>query len=108
MMRLTLEIVVKTLFNADISGEADKVGQVLSQMVKPFASQATLKWILDNRLPTATHRQFNRAAREIDEIVYRLIAERRASGSDQGDLLSMLLAAPDEEGSHMNAKQLRE
>src|SRR5213075_1427971 len=43
MMRLTLEIVVKTLFNADISGEADKVGRVLSQMVKPFASQATLK-----------------------------------------------------------------
>src|SRR5712664_1713861 len=39
MLRLTLEIVVKTLFNADISEEADKVGRVLSQMVKPFASQ---------------------------------------------------------------------
>ena len=42
MMRLTLEIVVKTLFNTDVSGEADKVGQVLSEMAKPFASQATL------------------------------------------------------------------
>src|SRR5436190_14723006 len=77
MMRLTLEIVVKTLFNADISGEADKVERVLSQMVEPFASQATLKWILDNRLPTPAHRRFNRAAREIDEIVYRIISERR-------------------------------
>ena len=108
MMRLTLEIVVKTLFNADVSGDADKVGRVLAQMVKPFASQATLKWILDNRLPTPTHRRFNEAAREIDEIVFRIIAERRSSGSDQGDLLSMLLAAHDEDGSQMSDRQLRD
>ncbi len=108
MMRLTLEIVVKTLFNADVSGDADKVGRVLAQMVKPFASQATLKWILDNRLPTPTHRRFNEAAREIDEIVFRIIAERRSSGSDEGDLLSMLLAAHDEDGSQMSDRQLRD
>jgi cytochrome P450 len=108
MMRLALEIVVKTLFDADISGDADKVGHVLSQMVKPFASQATLKWIADNRLPTATHRRFNSAAREIDTIVYHLIAERRSSGSDQGDLLSMLLAAHDEDGSQLSDRQLRD
>src|SRR5678815_3404248 len=45
MTRLTLEIVVKTLFNADVSNDADHVGAMLSQVVKPFASQATLKWI---------------------------------------------------------------
>jgi cytochrome P450 len=108
MMRLTLEIVVKTLFNAEISGDADKVGQVLSEMVKPFASQATLKWILDNRLPTSTHRRFNAAAREIDNVVYRIIGERRSSGADEGDLLSMLLAAHDEDGSQMTDRQLRD
>jgi cytochrome P450 len=109
MMRLALEIVVKTLFNADVSGEADRVGQVLSQMVKPFASQATMKWILDNRLPTRAHRQFHAAAREIDEIVYKIIGERRASGIDHGDLLSMLLAAHDEDdGSQMTDRQLRD
>ncbi|HEY6232916.1 MAG TPA: cytochrome P450 [Pyrinomonadaceae bacterium] len=108
MMRLTLEVVVKTLFNADVSDDADKVGQVLSEMVKPFASQATLKWILDNRLPTSTHRRFNEAAREIDSIVYRIISDRRSSGSDQGDLLSMLLAAHDEDGSQMTDRQLRD
>src|SRR5687768_13630156 len=73
MMRLTLEIVVKTLFSADVSQDADKVGQVLSQIVKPFASQATIKWILDNRLPTAAHRRFHREAQAIDDIVYRII-----------------------------------
>ena len=108
MMRLTLEIVVKTLFNADVSADADKVGRVLSHIVKPFASQATLKWIMDNRLPTAAHRKFNQDAQEIDAIVYRIISERRQSGRDQGDLLSMLLAAHDEDGTQMNDKQLRD
>ena len=108
MMRLTLEIVVKTLFNADVSADADKVGRVLSQIVKPFASQATLKWIMDNRLPTAAHRRFNRDAQEIDAIVYRIISERRQSGRDQGDLLSMLLEAHDDDGSQMSDKQLRD
>jgi cytochrome P450 len=108
MMRLTLEIVVKTLFNSDVSGDAAKVERALSQIVKPFSSQATLKWIIDNRLPTKTHRQFNEWAKEIDKIVYRIISERRASGSDQGDLLSMLLAAHDEDGSQMTNRQLRD
>src|SRR5438874_1522802 len=82
MMRLTLEIVARTLFNADVSGDADRVGKILSEIVKPFASQATLKWILDNRLPTPDHFRFHNLARQIDDIVYRIIAERRASGRD--------------------------
>jgi cytochrome P450 len=108
MMRLTLEIVVKTLFNADVSADSEKVGQVLSRIVTPFAGQATLKWIMDNRLPTTTHRLFNQDAREIDEIVFRIIDERRRSGRDEGDLLSMLLKAQDEDGSRLSDKQLRD
>ena len=108
MMRLTLEIVVKTLFDADVSGDADRVGRVLSELVKPFASQATLKWILDNRLPTPAHRRFHRAVGEIDKVIYRIIAERRNSGYDQGDLLSMLLQAHDDDGSQMTDSQLRD
>src|SRR5688572_12019179 len=108
MTRLTLEIVVKTLFNSDVSKDADHVGRILTSLVKPFASQATLKWILDNRLPTPGHRRYFNAVSEIDRIVYRIIAERRASGSDEGDLLSMLLEAQDEDGSQMNDAQLRD
>jgi cytochrome P450 len=108
MMRLTLEIVVKTLFNADVSADADKVGRVLSRIVTPFAGQATLKWIMDNRLPTLSRWRFNEDAREIDEIVYRIIDERRQARTDQGDLLSMLLRAQDEDGSQMNDRQLRD
>lgn len=108
MTRLTLEIVVKTLFNSDVSNDADHIGQILSGLAKPFASQATLKWILDNRLPTPGHRRYFNAVSEIDRIVFRIIAERRASGYDEGDLLSMLLQAQDDDGSQMTDAQLRD
>src|SRR5690349_13011296 len=108
MTRLTLEIVVKTLFNSDVSRDADHVGAMLSQIARPFASQATLKWIADNRLPTPGHYRYFNAVREIDNIVFRIIAERRASATDEGDLLSMLLQAQDEDGSHMTDAQLRD
>ena len=108
MLRLSLEIVVKTLFNSNVSEDADRVERVMSELVKPFASQATLRWIVNNRLPTRAHRRFHQLAAEIDEIIYRIIGERRASGRDEGDLLSMLLAAQDEDGSQMSDKQLRD
>src|SRR5437762_2064595 len=108
MMRLTLEIVVQCLFSAEVSHDVDHIGETLAEMVKPFASQATLKWILNNRLPTPEHIRFHRLTRKIDNVVYRIIAERRASGKDEGDLLSMLLDAHDEDGSGMSDQQLRD
>ncbi len=108
MMRLTLEIVVRCLFSADVSNDVDHVGETLKELVKPFAAQATLKWILNNRLPTPQHRQFNRLVKKIDDVVYRIINERRANGEDAGDLLSMLLKARDEDGSQMSDQQLRD
>ena len=108
MMRLTLEIVVSCLFRADVSTDVDHVGDTLKELVKPFASQATVSWILNNRLPTPAHLRFHRQAKRIDDVVYRIIAERRASNQDEGDLLSMLLAARDEDGSQMNDRQLRD
>src|SRR5919112_3950939 len=109
MLALTRVVVAQTLFGADVSvGDSREIGDALSRLVRPFASQATLKWILDNRLPTPAHLRFKRDVRKIDRFVYRLIEERRASREDTGDLLSMLLAAQDEDGSGMDARQLRD
>ena len=108
MMRLTLEIVVRCLFSSDVSNDVDHVGETLKELVKPFAAQATLKWILNNRLPTPYHFRFHALVRKIDRVVFRIITERRAGGKDEGDLLSMLLAARDEDGSQMTDRQLRD
>jgi cytochrome P450 len=109
MMRLTMEIVTHTLFNANVSDDADKVARALATLVEPFSSQATLKWILDNRLPTPANRRFHKVAAELDEVIYRIIGQRRSGvNQEQDDLLSMLLQAHDEDGSQMTDKQLRD
>jgi cytochrome P450 len=108
MLVLTQRVVARTLFSADVSAESGEIADALGRIVRPFASQTTLKWILDNRLPTPAHVRFDRDVRLIDRFVYRLIAERRASGEDTGDLLSMLLRAQDEDGGGMTDRQLRD
>ncbi len=41
-------------------------------------------------------RRFEKARARLDATIYGLIRERRKSGQDTGDLLSMLLLAQDE------------
>lgn len=109
MTTLTMQVVTRTLFNTDVTHDAQHINAALQVIVEPFSSQATLKWILDNRLPTRTHRRFNEAVRQIDQFIYRIINQRRASGEDHGDLLSMLLQAQDEtDGTGMTDQQLRD
>jgi cytochrome P450 len=108
MLLLTQRVVAQTLFTTDVADDSGEIAEALGRIVRPFGSQTTLKWILDNRLPTPGHLRFNREVRRIDRFVYRLIEERRASGVDTGDLLSMLLRAQDEDGGGMTDGQLRD
>ena len=61
-------------------------------------------------LPIPTTLRFRRGRERLDATIYRLIYERRASGEDRGDLLSMLLLAQDSEGDGggMSDRQLRD
>ena len=107
-MELTLEIVAKTLFDADVRGNAEEVGEALEVAMDRFASQGSLVRMLDNFLPTPGRIKYQRAVRRLEAIIYRFINEHRQSGRDEGDLLSMLLAARDEDGSLMSNQQVRD
>jgi cytochrome P450 len=63
-----------------------------------------------NKLPLPSNFRFLKASQRLDRTIYRIINQRRASGEDRGDLLSMLLLAQDEEGDHtgMTDLQLRD
>jgi len=107
MMRLTLQIVGKTLFDADVEGDAKDIGKSMELLLELGADfRRTL--FIPQWLPTPTNIRLERAIRQIEKVLYRIIAEKRASGRDAGDLLSMLLAAQDEDGSRMTDKQLRD
>jgi cytochrome P450 len=64
--------------------------------------------MLPESVPTPANLRYRRAVRRLDGIIYSIIEERRLSGADTGDLLSMLLHAEDEDGNRMDPKQLRD
>ena len=110
MMRLTLAVVGKTLFDADVESDADEVGEALTEVMELFGYLMLPFSELLEKLPLAPRRRFERARARLDAVIYRIIEERRRSGADRGDLLSMLLFALDEEGDRtgMTNEQLRD
>jgi len=108
MMELTLSIVGKTLFNSDVSGDAEAVADAIETILEradifliPFFPALL-------RLPLPRNRAFHHAIAELDRVLYRIIGEHKAAGG-QDDVLSMLLAARDEETDRgMTEKQVRD
>lgn len=100
MMRLTLKIVGKTLFDHDVSKEATRVGHALERLMQGWWLGLLLPKVVFEfflKLPLPILRNFLQSIDELDNIIYRLIDERRESGEDHGDLLSMLIQSVDEE-----------
>jgi cytochrome P450 len=110
MMALTLAVAGKTMCDADVESEAAVIGQALTDVISLFPRFVLPFASLLHRLPLASTRRFERARGRLDAVVYRMIEDRRRSGQDRGDLLSMLLLARDEEGDggHMSDLQLRD
>lgn len=109
MMRLTLAIVGKTLFGAEVEAEAAEIDGALGEVIGLFhLLHLPFSDLLEN-LPLPAVRRFRAARARLDSIIYRLIAEHRAVGEDRGDLLSMVLAARDEDdGGQMTDEQVRD
>ena len=112
MMGLTLSIVCKALFHVDISGEMSELGKALSTILsfgtnRIQSLQAQFLGIL-SKLPTEANRQYEEARLTLDAAIYKMIDERRR-GTHQGDLLSALVFAKDEEtGAGMDDEELRD
>src|SRR5258707_2787124 len=100
MMRLTLRIVVRALFNVEAE-QTGKISQAMNVLMRNTTGVRMLLPPLFRHLPTPAMIEFRRAVRQVDETVYGIIARRRAmetdSESDSGDLLSMLMQARDED-----------
>jgi cytochrome P450 len=109
MTYLTLAIAGKTLFDTDTEAEAEQVRRALSESMKRFNRYLLPFAEFLDGLPLPGNRRYRAARQLLDSIIYRIIDERRRSGQDRGDLLSMLLAAQDDEGGgQMTDLQLRD
>jgi cytochrome P450 len=109
MLEVTLRIVGHTLFGTEVSEDLDTIRRTGLVLNEHFRSRLyTLLILLPDTVPTPGNLRYQRALRELNELVFRIIGERRASGEPGTDLLGMLLAARDETGHGMNDRQLRD
>jgi len=108
MMALTLRIVGKTLFSTDLSGEAAAIGEAITVGLKHANDFAESVIRVPPWIPTPSNLRFKQAIRVLDEMVLKIIDERRKSGEDGDDLLGMLMAARDDDSKGMTDRQLRD
>jgi cytochrome P450 len=109
MMRLTLEIVAKTLFDAEIGSDTAGASAAMETLLHTSMKRMGSLIPVPYWVPTPLNLAFERAARRLDRIILAIISHRRQSKEDRGDLLSMLLHAQDEEsGQRMTDQQLRD
>ncbi len=108
MMRLTLEIASKVLFDFPIAADTDRVSSALNTLMELAAHGRMLLPRVFRMLPTRSGIRYWRAARQLDDIVFGIIRQRRFSGGDSGDLISRLMNVRDEDGGTMTDQQVRD
>lgn len=110
MTALTLDIAVRTLFGTTLPGEANKVGVAMTFLMRYSLRRQRLPFRIPEQIPTPANRRANRELEFIDSLVYRMISERRAAGNSNhhNDLLALLMAAMDEDGTQMTPQQLHD
>lgn len=100
MSQLTLAIAARTLFDADLSGQAAGVRDAMAVIQEKTIREMSQAFTLPDWLPLPGKTRERRAIRYLHDLVAGMIRERRVSGADKGDLLSKLLLAVDDEGDH--------
>lgn len=91
MMGLTLEIIAKTLFDADGRAAESEGGSALSVVMDHAESlQGT---VIPPSIPAPANRRYARAIATLEEVVSGIIEDRRRA-DDGEDVVSMLVAPP--------------
>ncbi len=108
MMRVTLMIAAKTLFDAEVGKETQQVVAALDYLQDNFLKRFNRMFSPPVWVPTPGNLRLRRAVRQLDDILYGFIRQRRQDNTDHGDLLSLLLQARDDDGGCMTDRQLRD
>jgi cytochrome P450 len=116
---LTLRILTRALFDLDFDAERGAVVREATEAIGATTDRFGLLSFLPEWVPTRTERRYDRAMADLDALVERLIAERevgsdaseggeRDDGAERDDLLSLLVAAADAEGTGMDREAVRD
>jgi cytochrome P450 len=114
MQDLTLKIILRAVFGLDPGERFEALRTRLQEMLafgdKPISlmppREGSLMTKALERVGSFAH--FVRIQEEVDEMLFGLIAERRAAGGGGDDVLAMLLEARHEDGSPMSEQEIRD
>jgi cytochrome P450 len=108
MMGVLIDISARTLFGTEVAADAHTIDESIttafSILHRRVLSAVPFPWWV----PFPSHVRFLRAVAALDEVVYRLIDDRRRTGLEGGDVLSTLLTVRDEAGEPMSDRQVRD
>jgi cytochrome P450 len=107
-MAITLDIVCKTLFDIDVRDQTERVGRLTAILLEAANDRLNSYEPIWEQLFKRRQTREDAAHSELFALIDAIIAEHRTHGQDNGDLLSMLLAARDDDGQPMSEKQLRD
>ena len=109
MNRLAYDIATASLFGTGISDDADTVASAMDVLLEDTYRRIAQPIDLPLWVPTPANRRFREARAALDDVVYRLIARRRAEGGPPRDVLGRLLGATDNDsGPEMTDTALRD
>jgi cytochrome P450 len=96
---LTMQIVTGALFGVDPHTTGKRIGQTIQHAIDLGFRVSTL--IVQRDWPGTSYSRFLDAVGRIEDEIRRIIYEKRISGEDRGDVLTMLMQARDEEDGSM-------
>lgn len=105
MTHLTMSIIGKALFDADVFTETDELGAAMTTVLSHTSHVLSTLFPVPLNWPTKHNRQTKQAITVLRDRMRQMIEERRASSEERGDFLSILLRAQAEDGSHMSEEQ---
>ena len=108
MMKLTLEVAVRTLFSTSLAGDSDSIGKAMTFLMRHYLRRARSPWRVPESWPTPANRRARRDVEYMDSLIYGIISDRKKDAHPRNDLLSLLMSAMHEDGSQMTERQVRD
>ena len=105
MTDLTMRVIASTMFDVDLKSTADEIGQLMQTILRVGEQQMQEMIPLPRWWPSPAYRRQRAALDELRGILAEIIAARRQTNEDRGDLLSMLLLSRDENGDVLSDEE---
>jgi pentalenene oxygenase len=109
MYRLAAQVVARTLISAPAGREAaDTMGRALPVLLRGMFRHMLIPWPWVHRLPLPANRRFTRARTDLTQAVGNVIAEYRNSDIRRDDLLSQVMACPEDRGTQFDDREVHD